>query len=267
MSGYRASAKSGSTSSHGFDTSSGGVMGGVDFRLPAGALLGIAGGYSNDHLNASWIDSSATINNYDIGAYGELPLSGAARLDVGAFYYAADGNAHRDTGGAGITNSSPNAHGVGVAVQASYDLMGGDLTPLADLRYVGYSGSETTETAAIQPLGFAVSGISKDSLRAELGVRLAHDYISGTTLIRPMFQVGLEQELGSVARPVDGQLPLVAGTAFTTYAFQPSRTAGRIAAGLTAAITDRVDVFINANARFSGNQTDGSVVAGGTLHF
>jgi outer membrane autotransporter protein len=271
MTPFAGAATTGNASGRGFDSTTAGIAGGADRTFDQGITIGFAGQYSQDRITAARFTtardtSRAQLTSYHLGIYSRIPV-GDLKLDAAAVYATNTSTATRDTPvGAGDARSSPSGHGAGAALQVSYDLLGGDISPYAGLRLFNYSRQGATETSPT-PIGLAIHAASLTSIRADAGVRLQHSYQLGTMKLTPQIWLGLEQEFGSTRNATTGSLAFIQSADFSVAPKAIDRTLAAAEIRLGADVTDNFQLYLDLNGRAGTTTKQGTAIFGGQLRF
>ena len=244
----------------GFTTQSGGFLAGIDRPVAPHLRAGIAFGYSRTDLNVH-DGESGTIDTPRLMLYGRDDL-GAWALD-GAVGYAYDHiGLSRPIASVGETaTSTHDGHEATAALQATTRLAFGriDLVPAAGFDYVHLYETGFTESGASSN-DLTVASRNSDSLRPFLSVTATEKFTSASgTVWTPDADLTYSHEL--FATPPS--LVQVGGGSFTVDGFVPSRDAVTVGTGVTATLTDRLDLFADYHATLPTGNLLAQVVSAG----
>jgi autotransporter-associated beta strand protein len=246
----------------------GGLIGGVDRRLSDGSSFGFAVAYSDGSLTENGAAIRSTQSTFFASFYGRK-TAGGFQLDGQAFYADARWNQKRTVQGYGVATSHPNGLTAGAVAQIAYPTLGGRMTPYIKVSYANSNRASTTETGSgIGPLAISAVSGSISSTRAEVGFKLGETWRNsdGMTL-RPELRMGLSDDLSSNGRDVQARLTLIPNSDFTSAAVRPNQVAGVVSGALRMSVNDRLDLYGDARARISRNQSEGSIGIGGAYKF
>jgi outer membrane autotransporter protein len=195
-------------------------------------------------------NDKAYADGYFFAVAGHMPVK-AFSVDLTGFVQHNVIDVARSTGGA--TGHTTNLVGGG-SVQVGYPIADGDVLPFARLTVASLDADGFSE---VQSAGLAldVTDVSRTAVRGMLGIDATHVFTteSGTQLV-PRFTLGIEEEFGGRSRALGMTF---ASTAFTSPAATPAPLSAIVGAGLTARMTNRLDVHIGVNGRVSSNQREG----------
>jgi hypothetical protein len=249
----------------GFRVTAGGIQGGADADLGAGARLGGAVGYESDRLTDS-LGGSGTENIVRVSVYasetiGDLGLSAALSYDYG------QANTDRPSG-VGPAFSSHHSDELSGAVQASTSFEAGGVlfTPAAGVLIDRQDSSSFVEVIATSP-AFAVSGVGQGfdavSPFAKLGISRAYDAGNGLTLT-PDAEIGYRYDAGAAGERFT--LTAADGTVFGGNQVGLDRNSAIAGASFTAH-QGQLTFFFKYRASIADNWTWQSVTAGFRLAF
>ena len=156
------------------DSSSGGVVAGVDAWLSDSVFLGALAGFARSDIDADMRMSGATVENYHLGIYTGSRL-GRLSLEMGGAYSFHDIEVGRTavfTGFAGNMNSDYDARTLQAFGEASHAFDAGAsarVTPFANIAYVDVETDAFNERGGAAAL--ASSGYDLDTVYTTLGLR------------------------------------------------------------------------------------------------
>jgi outer membrane autotransporter protein len=247
----------------GFHDSGGGVVGGFDHSFGNGLLAGVAGAYSHDDVSVS--STRGSIDSWRISAYGSWQ-QGPFAVDVQGGYTHDSIDIKRNLGIPGTASSSHDGDEGHAAVQGSYKAMFGSaaVIPWVGFSYVHLSEGSFAESGAAPGFNLQVNSHSTDSAQIGGGLRVNTTIqTSGGWMVIPEARLGVSEEMASTSRAATAGFPGVplAGT-FVLTGVRPDRTAGTAGLGLVAKASPQLDLFVDADGRFSGNQKAGLISGG-----
>jgi outer membrane autotransporter protein len=234
-----------STAEHlGFRASTAGVQVGVD-KMADAAIVGLGLGYARTDLRFCDARGVGTIDNLRLGPYLSYFADGSY-LDCSVTYGFHDNDVTRNAA-AGLLSGSPegrfNAHDAAIYIDAGKDLdLGGScvLSPTASLQYIFYRQVGFDETGD-GGFGLALADNDAQSLRSEMGVRLARKLFWAKTKIVPELFGGWAHEYLA-----DNDLLARFAGGTTYFATGPGgvfRDTGYFGGSLTAALTSHTSLL------------------------
>ncbi len=250
----------------GFDLQTGGVTGGVDYRVTDKFALGLDFGYVNTN--------SSLVNGGNIDTDG-------GRLGVYGTYF--DRNFHVDAAVTGGLNSyktrrttpnntaataSPDGSEINLLLATGYDWKVGALTigPTATFQYTNVRMDGFTETGAFAPL--TVNGQTSESTRTSLGIRATYDAKVGGVTVRPEVKLAWQHEFGDSAYSVTSRFATLGGNPFTVTGADIGRDSLLVGAGVSILWTPRCATFVYYDGEIGRtNYSSHSISAGFRFQF
>ncbi|HXE30143.1 MAG TPA: autotransporter domain-containing protein, partial [Stellaceae bacterium] len=252
-----------SASVPGVDTQGGGFMAGLDRPIAPNLTAGIAAGYS--HTNLSQHDSeNGTLDTPRIAAYGSYAM-GPWAFDATVGYAYDHVSEKRPLAGIGTASSSHDAHEATGAAQASYrfDYAGFAIMPNAGLAYVHLFDGGLTESGT-PGFNLDVMHRNSDSLRPFIGVSASEPITTSGMRLVPEADIRYSHELFATAP----SLVFVGGGNFAVNGITPSHDLLTLGGGVTAAMSDRLDLFADYHATLpTGNYWQQTISAGARYKF
>jgi fibronectin-binding autotransporter adhesin len=249
----------------GFRDEGGGVVAGIDQHFGGGFLVGVAGAYSHDDFKTSGSLTNGSTNSWRVTGYGSWEM-GPFAIDAQGGYTHDSIKTTRNLGLAGSPNESHGGDEGHAAVEGSYQAQFGraNVIPWVGFNYVHLSEGAFTETGGLPGFNLTVNSHTTDSAQFQAGVRVNSTFqMDNTWTLTPEARLGVSQELASTNRSVLAGFPGVGGAGtFLLTGVSPDRTAGLAGVGLVAKTSPALDLFIDADGRFSGNQKAGIISAG-----
>ncbi|MBI5210494.1 MAG: autotransporter domain-containing protein [Elusimicrobia bacterium] len=272
MTGRLTEATSASGVQPGYAFNSGGITGGVDYRVNENLAAGVSCGYLHGHASI-YSPASGTVDSHSarFGVYGtgyaenfrvSQYLGGAVdlfstRRDI--FF----GNIARAATG------SPMGTEFNSDTAAEYDFKTaawGIFTPFAGLNYDRLMiGSFTEEGAGI--LSLRVGGQTAESLRSRLGLRYAMKYDVGSYSVTPFVSAGWRRELKNQSHPISAQLSQGAGGTFSVDTGDFARDGTLLGGGLTVDWGERLAARFDYSGDFRSHFMQNVVNASLRLKF
>jgi outer membrane autotransporter protein len=249
-----------------------GMSGGMDYRVSPKLLVGLAGGYSHDNAGVGGPGANGAVDAYQIGGYGGY-VSGPWHLDSILSY----GFLHTDTkrfinvpGPMPIYQEADGKYNGGVlslSAEGGYAFKLNCLTvePTIGLDYAHlFQGgfSETGTASDGNNYGLNVNHVNMDSVRSELGVRLAAQFgkPDGVQIIPALHGVW-EHEFAD--RYADLNANFVGGSGdFVVRGVELGADTAVLGAGLTVGFNKSIQGFANYNANLN-SKNESSTISGG----
>ena len=249
----------GTSAMPGLDTQGGGFMAGLDRPIAPNSRAGIALGYS--HTNLSQHDGeSGTLDTPRLAAYGSYVM-GAWAFDATAGYAYDRIGEKRPLAGIGTASANHDAHEATGAAQASYrfDYAGVAVMPNAGVTYVHLFDGRFNESGA-GGFNLDISHRNANSLRPFIGISASKPVMTaGGLRLVPEADIRYSHELFATA---PSQV-FVGGGNFSVSGLAPSHDLLTLGGGLTAAMTDRLDLFADYHATLpTGNYWQQTISAG-----
>jgi len=244
---------------HGYDFDRTGFTAGVDSRLSENFVVGLLGGYaetdadlfSGGSMEAESYNAAVYATYYKDGFYLDGLLGGGLnsydtrRASVGGF-------ATGDTDGWQLEGM----------LNTGYDVHRGNWTigPIAGVAFTRVNIGEFTETGSLTPLIFRDQ--HQDSLRANLGARIAYSAMLGSVRVTPQLRLAWQHEFLDSTQTMDSQF-VQGGPVANTRG--PNIDADRllISAGLTVAFTPTVSLYGFYDGRISSSDFSSNTVSAG----
>ncbi|GAA0564333.1 hypothetical protein GCM10008942_10860 [Rhizomicrobium electricum] len=227
-----------------------GVISGVDYGFGNGAKLSGVFSYTRNLVSVHGANDKATADGYFFAVAGHIPVQ-AFRVDLTGFVQHNVIDVARRSGNA--DSHTTNLVGGG-SVQVGYPLQGGDILPFARLTVASLDADGFTESQAAG-LALGVGGVSRTAVRGMLGIEAVHVFTTENgTRLEPRLTLGLEEEFGDRDRTLGMRF---AGTAFGGPAATPSPLSILVGTGLTAKMSNRLDLHVGVNGRVSNAQQEG----------
>jgi T5SS/PEP-CTERM-associated repeat protein len=229
------------TNAAGFNTETGGVTAGVDYRFTDHFAAGISLGYMN--TNASLVNGGKVdVDGGRVGLY-------ATYFDRGFYLDAAVSGGFNSYDTRRITPNNTAATGkpdgaeINTLLAAGYDWKFGGLTigPTASFQYTNVQLDGFTENGTFAPL--SIAGKNAESLRTALGFRATFDAKVGGVIIRPEARAAWQHEYGDTTYSLTSSFATLGGSAFTVYGPTVGRDSLLVGAGFTVLWSDRFSTY------------------------
>jgi autotransporter-associated beta strand protein len=235
--GFGGNARFDATGDTGYRNTTTGMAVGVDFRLDAGLLVGMALGGSSGRISSSATDARISGEMVHAALYGGW-TGGPYYIDAQLGLSHAEVNASRNLGLNGLTaHGSASGLGGSAAIEAGTRHRFGNwqVQPGIGLRYDALSRDRLTEDGA-SVLSLAVEDSQASSLRATAGFRAETSLVLGEGYhLRPHLRLHVAQEMGDTETRTTSAFVGAPGAAMVARTADRGRTAGL--AGLGAELT------------------------------
>lgn len=233
----------------GFSFVSGGLTGGVDYRVTDNVILGVALSYTRSSADINFNLGETTSHSFGISAYGTYYV-GAFYLDGHAGFEWNEYKTEREIAYATVSREAtgkPSGQQYTGNVGAGYDFRVGPatLTPYARAEYVHLDIDSFTETGAIG-LNLFIDRQSVDSLQTALGGRAAYTINTPFGVLAPQVSVEWRHEFLNDSRSVTAKYAVDPfNTFFVIPTDDPDRDYVALAVGLSAVFSKGVSAFLN----------------------
>ncbi|MGO4557682.1 autotransporter domain-containing protein [Rhizobiales bacterium 3FA27D7] len=241
--------------------STGGFVTGIDGLVTDDWRLGFLAGYSHSSFKVDDRRSSASSDNYHLGAYGGTQW-GALSLRSGLAYTWSNIDSGRQVSLPGFTDSLSSSHRAGTTQifgELGYGMKAGNVAfePFANLAYVNVHTSGFTEKGGAAAL--AVRGGSNAVTFTTFGIRASTDFDLGAvkTTARGMF--GWRHGFGDVTPTITQAF--AGSSAFTIAGVPIARDSTALEAGLDVALTPTATLGISYQGQLAANARDHGVRA------
>jgi len=258
---------SGNDNATGYQTSTYGVLLGLDSELFDDGRLGVMTGYTRTLLNGGY-RSDAHSENYHLGLYGDKRFGALALLAGGTYtWHRIDTSRSVNYGAqADREKASYNAHTGQLFIESGYDWTNDtvNLEPFANLAYTHYSNEGINEHGGSAALRGDKQ--SQSATASTLGLRADTQWQADSVAIALRGELGWQHQYGKMERKTQLMFKR-SDAAFDVHSVPVSRDGAVLKAG--------VDVWVNKNAvlslgyggQLSSNHQDNSVNAGLTWRF
>jgi outer membrane autotransporter protein len=252
-----------------------GMSGGMDYRVNPKLLVGLAGGYSHDNAGVGGPGANGTVDAYQIGAYGGY-VSGPWHAD-GILSY---GFLHTDTtrfinvpGPMPIHQQADGSYYGGVfsfSAEGGYafkfDWLTVEPTIGLDYAHLFQGGFSETGTASDgNNYGLNVGGVNMDSVRSELGVRLAAQFgRQDSVQFIPSLHAVWEHEFADKYANLNASFVGGSGN-FIVRGVELGADTAIFGGGLTVAFNKAIQGFVNFNASLN-SKDQSSTISGGVSY-
>lgn len=224
----------------GYDFDSMGVTVGADKRVSDNLAIGVLGAYGRSDANL--INGGSIEAESFKGAVYATAFKGGFFVDglLGAGVNSYD---TRRSSLLGYADGSPDGWELNAMVNTGYDLRRGNwtLTPTASLAYTRVDLNSFNETGSLTPLSYPDQ--HQDSLRSEVGARLAYRAVLGSVVIRPQVRLAWQHEFMDSTLSMNSNFIGSTGSGFTVNGPEMDRDRALLSAGISAQITPTVNIY------------------------
>ena len=239
---------------------------GYEFKPSDLALIRVGVGYAGDTINQRALGDSATLNSYQIGAYGQYKIMGDLYVGSGlsGSYNTADTKREIVFGGLNqVAKGTPDGYNIAASAVVGYEAKVNyiNIEPVAGLEYIYNHQNSFNETGAAGA-DLLVDGQSTGSLRSTIGAQLstvAFDLGNGMSLT-PEARAAFIYDSLTVTPTIDQSF--AGGAAFTVKAANPGRAGVQGGAGLTLNVNNALAVFVDYNGTLRSYASDNSIMCG-----
>ncbi|MBV9114352.1 MAG: autotransporter domain-containing protein [Hyphomicrobiales bacterium] len=244
------------------------LIGGVDWHLDSGIVLGTAATYVA--TSASFKDGTRTnVSSYQGAVYagwagGPWYALGSVVASVNNF---ATGRLLTPFGFPGAPSSSPSGQSYAGYAEAGYRWLqaGFTVTPYAALDYVHASIDSFDETGAF---GLSVNGVDGNSFATTLGVRATTRISWGDhAVLIPELRLGWNHEFLDASQTISASVIGVPGSTFSATGITFGRDAALIGAGFSMELSPDAKVFVDYDGRLGSRLQEHSISGGLKVRF
>ena len=239
----------------GYEQDSGGAAVGVDFAVNPNITIGAAGSWSSTDVSFDTLGDNAEIDTWQGGLYGSYGI-GKSYVDATASYASHDVSAERlidlpadDF----IATSSYNATAWSVTGELGHIWRVGrvDVQPSVGLAYTSVSTDAFNETSASNDFDLLVQGSDASSFASTLAVRASGQFLVGRTRVMPDLKLGWRHDFGDDRQAFTAAFEEDPVT-FEIVSSKTQVDAAVVNAGVTAAVSKSVEVFVDLNGLYGG---------------
>jgi outer membrane autotransporter protein len=249
------------TNAAGYHLETGGVTGGVDYRVSDNFAIGLDFGYvgtTASIANGGKIDTDGG----RLGLYGtwfDRNFHVDAALNGGLNSY----KTRRTTPNNTAATASPDGSEINILVATGYDWKIGGLTvgPTASYQYTNVRMDGFTETGTFAPL--AVNGQTAESSRTALGIRAFYETQIRGVIVRPEVKLAWQHEFGDSTYSITSSFASLGGNPFTVTGATIGRDSLLIGAGLSILWTPRFATYVYYDGEVARTNYSSHSVSGG----
>lgn len=250
----------GDSNASGYDFDTRGATVGADLRMSDRLVVGILGSYTEADaslINGGSIEDEAWKGALYATLYDEAFYMDAL-LGMGRHSYDIE-----RVGLGGIASGSTKGWEIDAMLNTGYDIKSGNWTygPTASLAYTRIMLDSFSETGSDAPLRFASQ--NQDSLRSELGAKIAYAAEFGSMRITPEVRLAWQHEFLDSTQSLDASF--VGGSGGTFSSDGPSMDKDRflLGAGLTVQVTPNFSIYGSYDGYIGSSDYDSRQVTAG----
>ncbi len=258
----------GDTHVAGFDQDTGGVVFGLDYRLDAGALMGLVGTYLSDRVDFHR-QGETDAETWQLGVYGQYDgdrwfatgLVAAGWSDYDSERRLVFGNVNQ------TARASYDGHTYLIYGESGYKVPVGGLSfrPVLGLGYARGDSEDFTETGG-GLYDLAVSGPSGESLASQLGLRatLGHETAGGTRVTAEARALWRHEFLDD-HQQVGARFVALPGSAFRVNGVDVGHDSAVLGLGVKAQLSPGRELFVSYDAQLGTEHASHALLAGARL--
>jgi len=232
----------------GFDSDSYGAAFGVENTFDNHVRAGIGYAYTDTDIDGFKRDTD--VDTHTAILYGEYKPTNWFVNGIASYGWS-DYSEKKNVAGIGV-KADYDVETLGLQAMTGYEFgyNGFSLTPEAGLRYVHISQDSYKDSA-----GQKVSGNDSDILTGVIGAKVSKDFVlNNGVILQPEFRLAATYDLkndkaGATVTLANGSAYQVAGEALDRFGVE-------VGAGVTAALTDRIDVSLGYEGKFRDDYQD-----------
>ena len=230
----------GDSNAAGYDFDTMGMTLGADLRVSDRFAIGVMGAYGQS--DASLVNGGSIDAESYKGAVYATAFKDGFYVDalLGAGYNMYDTSRSSLLG---FAEGSPDGWELNTMINTGYDFRSGNWTfsPTASLSYTRVMLESCTETGSISPLEYPDQ--HQDSLRSELGAKIAYNAVFNGITITPQVRIAWQHEFLDSTQSMDSRFAGGSGPIFSVDGPHMDRNRAVVSAGLSAQITPTVCVY------------------------
>lgn len=258
---------SGNDNATGYQTSTYGVLLGLDSELFGDGRLGMMTGYTRTSLDGGY-QSDAHSDNYHLGLYGDKRF-GALALRAGGTYtwHRIDTSRSVNYGAQSDREKAKyNARTGQLFIESGYDWTSDavNLEPFANLAYTHYRNEEINEQGGAAALRGDKQ--SQSATASTLGLRADTEWQTDSVAIALRGELGWQHQYGKLERKTQLMFKRT-DAAFDVNSVPVSRDGAILKAGVDVSINKNAVLSLGYGGQLSSNHQDNSVNVGLTWRF
>ena len=255
----------GDSEAPGYKQDSAGVVGGLDFAIGGNAVVGGAFGWSTSSLDFDTPRDHADIDSFEFGGYGSYGF-GRFYADGQLSFAFHDVNATRelDLGfDTFIAGSSYNSRSWTLAgeVGTVFTLGKLNMQPMVGVNYTGASTDGFIESGA-GDFSLVVADADTNSFTSTLGMRVSGLWTVGGTKLVPDASIAWRHEFADTRQSFSAAFLDAPSTPFDIVSSKISPDSALVNAGLTAGVTQGLELFVDYNGVLNSDATSHNGSAG-----
>lgn len=246
----------------------GGFLMGADVALAANARAGLFGGFSQSGFDATSTAASGTIDNYDMGLYGDVAF-GAIALRGGASYSWHDVSANRTVTLPGLSAAQSGGYTLGTTQlfgELGYQMAMGTfaLEPFAGLAYVATSGASFGEGGSLAGLSADIDAFT--TTYTTIGLRMATSMQAMGATLTPSLSLGWSHAFGDTT-PTATMRFQSGGLPFAVAGVPIAEDSLLLGAGVSTALTANSALSVTYSGQLAQTASQNAFTGQYTLRF
>jgi len=230
----------GDLNAFGYDFNTERVTVGADLRVSENFAVGIMGSYAESNADLAH-GGSIDVNTGKVAVYATV-FGNGFYLDglIGAGYNSYDTTR---AGLLGYANGSTNGWELDTLLNGGYDIHQGDWTYglTASVAYTRVQFDSFTESGSLAPLGYPSQ--EQESLRTNLGARIAYTATMGGMKVTPQVRVSWQHEFLDSTQSMRSQFAFGNSPMFTVDGPNMGRDSALISAGVNLQVTSTLNIY------------------------
>lgn len=244
----------------GYDFDNMGITVGADKRVSDNLAIGILGAYGQS--------DASLVNGGSIEAESFKGAIYATAFNDGFFVDALLGagvNSYETSRSSvgGFAVGDPDGWELNAMVNAGYDLHRGNwtFTPTASVAYTRVNLNSFNETGSLSPLSYPDQ--HQDSLRSELGARIAYKAVFGGVTVTPQVRLAWQHEFKDSTQSMKSNFIGSSGPAFSVNGPHMDEDRAVLSAGISAQVTPTVCIYGFYDGQIGSSQYDSNQFSAG----
>ena len=262
--------RDGDANAQGYDRDSWGAAVGVDYLLGETMVFGVAGHYLATSAEFDGYGDETDVDSFGFSIYGSWQ-PGFLYVDVGAnvSFNSYETSRFLPVGlGSEEFKADYDGTSFGFYAETGWRFEVGQfaLTPSAGVAYTNISTDSFTEEGVGSGLALHSDGIDADSLTTTLMLRASTALNLGGMVLVPELRAGWQHEFLDEPE-TEMQLIGIPNSPFTVVGSEVASDSALVGASLTLGVMSNVEVFVDYDARFGGDDTSHAIGLGGRVAF
>lgn len=225
---------------NGYDFDTYGTTLGADFRVNNHFTVGIMGNYAKSEASLA-NNGSIDADGYRAAVYATL-YQGGFYVDalLGGGYNSYD---TKRSGLLGYAEASPDGSEINALLNGGYDMHQGNWTfgVMSSVAYTEVFLDQFRETGSLAPLAY--DDQSQESLRSNLGAKIAYTSLMGGVKVTPQVRVSWQHEFLDSTQSIDSQFSSGNSPIFTVNGPEIGRDSALVSAGVNVQFSPVLSVY------------------------